>query len=130
MAVINHIEVQQQTSHVCAYWAILNGVRALSKSDNVQDALPPKSMWRVDLPADEVDALLQDVLAHPSCNQVSESLFLVDQDMCLQQCNTIDFPSVRRAADAINRKHARAILLLVNLVSSQQVNCMSIRKRH
>ena len=124
MAAIEYVDVEQQARHVCAYYAILNGIEQLLTSDTemqVLDVLPQKHLWRNELSAQEVDVLLKEVLANPICEDARDLVFLIDQNSCLDQCCNITFPTVRQACDAINDRYVPSIVLIVNLVTPDQV---------
>ena len=61
--IVKFCEVEQQTKHVCAYFAVGNGIRALLKkpTDYVPPGLPPRESWSVDVHPTDVEKMIKTV---------------------------------------------------------------------
>ena len=113
-------EVEQQERHVCAYFAIYHTVNLLTDdAAAAQQCLPPRDEWQIDLTSCQVEALLQNAMQTEGCGAICDTVFIVEQVMCLLQCSTVIFPTLRKAVDVF--LSGEDVALVVNCQDAAKV---------
>ena len=122
-------EVEQQTRHVCAYFAIYNAIFLITDDmDAAGKSLPPRREWQVDLTSKQVEKLLDNAMQTNGCGRhgLYGTVRLMDQVECLVKCSDTTFPTLQEVANCFLR--GKNVALVVNCVDT--VKAVSLSSFH